>query len=116
MRLLDLRRSASAAELAQVHVEQRLSSIVTDGCCALAGRGSGGVVVWNLDPASASTAGASAIASSGAGMAYCASLSESNGADEVIDVSMGQLNGDKWCLAAGHAGGRLALCAVSGVG
>ena len=64
MRLLDLRRSASAAELAQVHVEQRLSSVQTDGCCALAGRGSGGVVVWNLDPASASTAGATAIASS----------------------------------------------------
>lgn len=110
MRLLDLRRSASAAELAEVQIGHRLSSVVTDGCCALAGCAAGGVVVWDLDPASGEgTAGGSSseIASVGAGSAVLVAVGGAADEAEVLGVSVGQLQDGQWWLAAGHAGGTL---------
>jgi hypothetical protein len=114
LRLLDLRRQSAAAELAHVWSVCRVSSLVTDGCCALAGSDSGGVVVWNLDPASTQTARDSArgIMCSGAGMAFCEQL-ERGGQGETTSVAMTVGPRGLWCLAAAHMGGSLDLCVLA---
>jgi WD40 repeat protein len=117
LRLLDLRRQVSSAELACVQTGEQLTCVATDGCCAVAGSSDGGLVVWNLDPASEEAAedGAGGIASVGGGTAFRCILEGRDGEEVTgLVVEYGQEAG--WCLAAAHMGGRLDFCAFDDAG
>lgn len=116
LRLLDLRRSGAAAEVSCVKTPHEVTSVVTDGCAAVAGCAEGGVVVWDLDPARSEAprvSGGRGIECSGAGTAFCEAVA-GGAPGATTAVAVFETGGGDWCLAAGHAGGGLDLCSLGG--
>ena len=104
--LLDMRRSGEAAVLAKVADDAALSCVETDGNSARAGSASGGLLVWNLDPAAEQTARDSelGIQCTGAGLAFRVPLA--TGAVHSVSVDRSD---DQWLLAAGHEDGVISI-------
>jgi hypothetical protein len=112
MSLLDLRRQGPGMVLAHVKSPAPITSVATDGCCALAGMNSGGVLVWNLDPASNQTSKDLdiGIPCTGTGMAFPVNVGgEGCGSIQCLSVSRAE-NGPGWRLLTGHKGGSLRIC------
>lgn len=111
--LLDLRRQASAAELARMRGRSPVTSVATDGCSAVAGLRSGKVCVWTLDPACEQTEAdrTRGAACSGAGLVFAEPLA-GGGMGEVAAVAVGHALEAGWYLAAGRKGGALDICGL----
>lgn len=108
-RLLDLRRQASHAVLAEARYGAALRCCVTDGCVAVAGTAAGDALVWDLDPAHDRGDGSGALVTSGAGPAFACTVGGSSCGAMACIASSSDVNGAVH-FAMGHDGGLLHLC------
>ena len=119
LRLLDLRRQATSAELASVCLDAPVTAVATDGCVAVAGTEVGMLATWYLDPAGNEAmpehSRSHTFASAGAGQAFCQHVGGADtGRCRCIAAHL-NARGD-WYALLGRDGGTLDVLVCSEAG